>query len=397
MHILVTSIIDLEKTSYSRLHHFIDYLLRKGHKITVLSIKDNWKHKGIKQNSELVKKIKIIHISNKGSLIKQKIDAVVNIKKLIKKINLDDVDVHLSYNSMVLSYFIIKELNKKGVKTVYDLADDLPEMVATSPQIPFFLRGIAKAASRFFLYKDLSMSSIVTITAKEFESSMGIKKYNHVLLPNGVDIAKFSKTKKKEKGFVVGYLGALREWVDLRDMIRAAYELSKDSHYRKIKVLVVGGEEDLPRYKKFVKENNISIVEFTGNVPYNKVKDYINKMDIATIPFKKNRVTDGTCPLKMLEYMACEKPVIATRLNEIRNMAGDNVLYADGIEEWKKQISLLYNDPVLRERMGKKGREIAKSYDWAKICRKMEKILYENSKLKHKETKSREKDHKKSK
>jgi len=368
MHILITSIIDIEATPYSRLHHFIEHFLSKGHKVTLISIRDTWKHKGHRQNQELANKIEIRHVTRRdmGTMM-QKGLAFFNSGRLLRGLS---PDVHLAYNSLVLARIVSKKLK---IRTVYDLADDLPDMVRTSPQIPGFLRPLAGYFSRRMLKRNLEAASVVTISAKEFQKSMGISRYNHVYIPNGVDTKRFRPRKDRHKGIVVGYVGALREWVDLRPMLTAVRNL-KDY---KIKVLVVGGEEDLSQYKRFAREQGIQKqVEFTGNVPYIDVPGYVNRMDICTMPFKKNRVTDGTCPLKVLEYMACEKPVISTELNEVCSMLGDRVLYATCVREWEKQICTLYHDGILREKLGRQGREfVQKNFNWKKICTDMEKVV----------------------
>jgi glycosyltransferase involved in cell wall biosynthesis len=247
-------------------------------------------------------------------------------------------------------------------------------MIRTSPHIPMLLRPIGAGVGHLMLYRTLAISDAVTYTAKEFDTSMKIKKYNSFLLPNGVDIKRFKPGSEKHKGIIVGYVGALREWVDLRPMLLAVKRLS--SHIR-ITALVVGGEEDLQQYRDFVRDEQMEqLVEFTGNVPYKEVQKYVRKMDICTVPFKKNSVTDGTNPLKLLEYLASAKPVICSLLNEPRNMLGDRILYASNTLEWEMQIEVLSKDPRLRARMGREGRKIVESlYNWKSICERMEKIL----------------------
>ena len=380
MHVLISSIIDLEKTTYSRLHYFIEHLVNNGHNVTVVSIRDNWKHKDERQRYELMERINTIYLTNKQyGAIRQKLTAPFKLGKILPENVLKSVDVHLCYNSLILGYFIAGKLKKYNVKTVYDLADDLPEMIATSPQLPPVARQLGGIVGKLMLERNLKLASAVMITAKEFKRSMKISRFRHYVVPNGVNVKKFRPKKSQHKGFIVGYLGALREWVDLRPMLLAVKELNMD-----IKVLVVGGEEDLPKYRQFVKENQMEeFVKFTGNVPYYDVPKYVNKMDIATIPFKKTPVTDGTCPLKLVEYMAMKKPCICSRLNEIRSMVGNKVLYATSKNEWKKNILKLYKNKELRQRMGREGRKfVEKHYDWEKIGDRMEKILKTYSKNK---------------
>lgn len=373
MNILITSIIDLEKTSYSRLHRFIEHLLDKGHKITVISIKDNWKHKGKKQNQELIKKIKIYYLDETGAgATKQEILSAFKINKILALIG--EVDVHFCYNSLILGLFVIDIMKRRGVPTVYDLADDLPDMIRTSPQIPKLLRSLAGFVGKIVLNLNLKYSNHITITAKEFIKGFGLDKYQYSLIPNGADFSSFD-IEKKEGPLTIGYLGALREWVDLRPMLLGAKSVRR--YFPNLRVLVVGGESDLDAYKTFVREEGMDdFVTFTGDVSFDQVPESISKMDICTIPFKKNKVTDGTCPLKLIEYFAAKKPVISSRLNEVQNMLGSFVRFADTSEEWEREIHLLALDREGRETLAEEGHNyVKKHYAWAHLCQKLEEVL----------------------
>jgi len=81
-------------------------------------------------------------------------------------------------------------------------------------------------------------------------------------------------------------------------------------------------------------------------------------------------------PLKLFEYMACEKPVISTELPGVKAIAGDKVMYAANHREYKEKIEFLFDDKELRQEMGKSGREfVVENYDWEKIVKKLEEML----------------------
>ena len=93
------------------------------------------------------------------------------------------------------------------------------------------------------------------------------------------------------------------------------------------------------------------------------------------IPFKRNAVTENASPLKLLEYMACEKPVISTRLKGITEVAGDIVLYADSAEEMISHAKMLESSDVGKE-LGNKGRQLVlDKYDWENIATKLDEVL----------------------
>ncbi len=103
-------------------------------------------------------------------------------------------------------------------------------------------------------------------------------------------------------------------------------------------------------------------------------------MDVCLVPFKETRDCHNALPIKTFEYMACEKPVISSRLTGVVEAVGNKALYASNIEEYKDRLAQLYNDRQLRERMGVEGRGfIEDNYSWANIGARFEKLLFEVS------------------
>ena len=73
----------------------------------------------------------------------------------------------------------------------------------------------------------------------------------------------------------------------------------------------------LPISKKFVDGNGMSeYITFTGNVPYEHIPEYIAAMDIVTMPSSN---VYGS-PIKIFEYMAMQKPVIAPNVGPVQEI-----------------------------------------------------------------------------
>jgi glycosyltransferase involved in cell wall biosynthesis len=97
-------------------------------------------------------------------------------------------------------------------------------------------------------------------------------------------------------------------------------------------------------------------------------------------PDPKNPLNDVSTMNKVLEYMACAKPVVCYDLREHRYSAGDGALYAtaDDVVDLAAKIEQLLADPDLRARMGAYNRErflsqmawehnageLLKAYEW---------------------------------
>lgn len=378
MRILITSIVDLRKTAPNRLHHFIKYLSKK-HEITAVCINDWWKAKLVDTSKyyqdfmEIFNNIEIKYITEKRiSPFKQEFFS----PKLMKlKNDFNDFDVIFNYNTLISGYYVAKELK---LPMVYDLADDLPEMIANSPQIPRVLRLFGRFVGQYMLKKNVAISRKITGISRILQDSYSIPNEKFELVPNGVDTKLFRRVKSDLKAeleledyFVLGYVGVLREWVDLRPVYQAIRNLND------VKLLIVGEEGMLSENKELIRRYRVEDkVIFTGTVPYTKVPLYISVMDVCLIPFKQNAISQNAVPLKLFEYMACEKPVISTNLKGVREAVGDRVLYANTEQEYKDCIKTLMSSPEFANELGKRGREfVVENYEWSKIAEKLEEII----------------------
>jgi glycosyltransferase involved in cell wall biosynthesis len=376
MKILVSSIVDLKKSQHNRPHQFVRYLSKK-HEVTVLSINDWWKggqddlDSYSSEFSDVFKRVEYYYLTDKKvSPIMQELFFRKKVKEILK----EDFDVHLNYNTLISGYIAAKKL-----KTVYDIADDLGAMIKESPQIPRLLRPFGGALGNLMIRKNIEKAEKVTVTTDMLKRTYNIPNDKCEVIPNGVDTNLFRNygDRKEElglDGFVIGYVGVLREWIDLEPVFRALKDLDEE-----INMVVVGKEGQFKENVDLAKRYGVSDrVTFTGMVPYSQVPKYISAMDGCLIPFKANAISGSALPLKLFEYMACGKPVISSKISGIKRVAEDKVMYASNEEEYKEKIGELYKDEALRQEMGKIGREfVERDYRWEKIVKKMECLLEE--------------------
>lgn len=384
MKILITSSVDPMKSPHSRLHEFLRYLSKK-HEITVLSINDWWRLEQTDTNlynkdfRDILKEINILYLTNKKiSPILQEIFSINSPNKLDGKF-----DVHLNYASFICGYSIAK---KKCIPTVYDIADDWVEMTKNSPQIPSIFRPVGAHLLKTMVQKNITRSIRITYTTELLKNLYKIPNEKSILIPNGVDMNLFKNYPSNEyrkkinipyQDFVIGYVGALREWVGLEPVFAAVKRLSRN--YRNLKLLIVGEEGGLKKKEELARRYGISDkVIFTGTIPYEQVPRYISCMDVCLIPFKLNAVSESSLPLKLFEYMACEKTVISTKIAGVVDAVQDRVLYASAEEEYRDKIAELYKDEELRIKLGVEGRNYVKeNYEWSKLALKLENVLEE--------------------
>lgn len=231
------------------------------------------------------------------------------------------------------------------------------------------------------LKKNICISDRITLTTDHLKKTYNIPDHKSEVVSNGVDTDLFRNYGSKMKeylgfsGFILGYVGVLREWIDFEPVFSILNELDNE-----IKMVIVGKEgrfkENIELAKRCGLEDR---VKFTGMIPYSQVPKYISAMDVCLMPFsKKSAISESAVPLKLFEYMACEKPIISTRLRGIENAAQDKILYASDKEEYNEKITMLFEDNMLRREMGMGGRRFVEgNYDWERIAGTMEKVLKE--------------------
>jgi glycosyltransferase involved in cell wall biosynthesis len=84
----------------------------------------------------------------------------------------------------------------------------------------------------------------------------------------------------------------------------------------------------------------------------------IKGMDIGLMPLPDTPWTRGKCGYKLIQYMACGLPVVASPVGVNTEIVehGVNGFLAETQDEWRAAIRTLINNPELRIKMGQEGR-----------------------------------------
>jgi glycosyltransferase involved in cell wall biosynthesis len=101
------------------------------------------------------------------------------------------------------------------------------------------------------------------------------------------------------------------------------------------------------------------MVNFTGRVSDQELLDVLSTADVCVNPDKPCEMNDISTMIKIMEYMALEKPIVQFDLKEGRFSAGAASLYADNqnmVEDFANKILWLLEHPEERKRMGALGR-----------------------------------------
>ena len=211
------------------------------------------------------------------------------------------------------------------------------------------------------------------------------------LVPAGVDTDRFAPDPKggaRVRGdlnlrdeFVVGYVGTFQRWHGVQDILTACARLRSDC---KVRALMVG-----PYFTDALKlAEGLGLKDetiFTGPIPYERVPAFINACDVLCAPYDPglSSMRSGRgigAPLKVLEYMSCGKPVIATSvppIPEVVDGGRTGLLVPPGDpDSVAEALRSLKNDPARAEMMGMEARkEVVARYSWGSLAETLEDAL----------------------
>ncbi|KAA6233329.1 glycosyltransferase family 4 protein [Chlorobium phaeovibrioides] len=106
----------------------------------------------------------------------------------------------------------------------------------------------------------------------------------------------------------------------------------------------------------------------------------ISTLDIGIMPLPDGPFERGKCGYKLIQYMACGLPVVASPVGVNREIVehGVNGFLAETLEEWELALTALLADPELRKRMGKAGRKkVEQKYCIPATLPKLKQWMYE--------------------
>ena len=128
--------------------------------------------------------------------------------------------------------------------------------------------------------------------------------------------------------------------------------------------------------KSKIQSSGINNIKLFGGVPHDEIFNYISDMDICLNIFKPIDVSHRACPIKLFEYMSMKKPVISTRLRELKYIDDGFLFYADTVVEFVNVARKIIREPDLSNNCSERGYNLTiNEYTWEKIADKLTKII----------------------
>jgi glycosyltransferase involved in cell wall biosynthesis len=165
---------------------------------------------------------------------------------------------------------------------------------------------------------------------------------------------------KKRGAVIIGYVGVMGPQDGLDYLLRALQQLINVLGRSDFFCIIIGKGSALADLITQARQLGIDpYVWFTGFIPDADVIRYLSTIDIGVDPDPSNSFNDRCTMIKMMEYMALSKPIVAFDLPEHRVTAGEAAIFARPNDElnFARQLATLMDDPERREKMGQIGRK----------------------------------------
>ncbi len=227
----------------------------------------------------------------------------------------------------------------------------------------------------------------IFVVSREIKDQMvhlGVDGEKIYILPSAVDPDKFhpdtdgTPVRKKldiENKYIIGFSGSFGHWHGVEILAKAAPAIV--SNIPGAFILFIGDGLLRPEIENIIRENNLEgQTHITGMLPYESVPEYLAACDVLTTPC----VVSGedeiffNSPVKLFEYMAMQKPVIASAIGQQKEVISDRengiLIPQKDPDALAEAVHVLQKNKDLSERIALKARNDAVSkYDWRSISK----------------------------
>lgn len=392
MRILFTQETDWLKRNPAQQHHLAEMLSLRGHEVRVLDFDLLWRNNGksLYSKRQVFSDVAKIHQDARVTVIRPGFVRVPLI----------------DYISLLFSHWA--ELNRQMVQFRPDaivgwgiLNSFLAADAARQAGIPFFYYWI-DALDRLIPQKSLQRIGILVERStlrksdrvlalnddlRDYIVGLGASPAKTQVLKAGIDSRIFDPSNSSHgmvrghyglgsKDIVIFFMGWLYNFSGLKEV---ALELAKLPDHN-VKLLIVGDGDAYIELEGIRAKHGLNDrLILAGKKPYADIPSFIAAADICILPaYPWEPIMQDIVPIKMYEYLAMKKPVVATKLPGVMREFGDGngVVYVDRPEDVVGKAIDLLASGALRE-LGVKARDFAERYSWDKVTDEFETLLKE--------------------
>jgi len=167
------------------------------------------------------------------------------------------------------------------------------------------------------------------------------------------------KQLKVEDRFLICYIGTMGNAHGLQTLVAAAEELQ--TALPNAMFLLIGEGAEKEQIVELAAARGLANIRFLGQQPRERIPAYVSSADLCLVMLKKTELFKTVIPTKLLEYMACERPVIVAVDGQARKIVEEAeagvFVESENSKALAKAILDLAEKPERRRQMGASGRQ----------------------------------------
>jgi glycosyltransferase involved in cell wall biosynthesis len=388
MRLLFVQESDWLKRNPHQQHHLAEMLALRGHEIRVIDYELLWRTEGQK---ELFSRRQVLQATPK---VHQGARITVVRPGIIKIPLLDYISLVFSHRreirrqirefapqviiglGILNTFLAAREARKRSIPFIYYWLDALHKLIPAR-----ILQPLGRVVeSRALRHADMTLA--LSERLREYVVALGAGAEKTRVLGAGINTSLFHPDDKgrdirrqygiEEKDAVLFFMGWLYHFSGIKE-VTAQVAAGTD-----FKLLIVGDGDAGADLQKIQELHNASDrIILAGRKPYEQIPAFIAAADICLLPaYPTEEIMQDIVPIKVYEYMAMSKPVVATKLPGIIKEFGNDsgIVYVNGPDEVAAEAIRLVRSGHLKE-LGRKAREFVERRSWDNITDQFEAIL----------------------
>ncbi len=231
---------------------------------------------------------------------------------------------------------------------------------------------------------------VITNILKELYIKGGVPEEKILVAADGVDLSVFNSLPLKEEARnelgippgkkLISYTGHLYDWKGAHILAMSMKYLS-DNY---VSYFIGGMRGDLAKFKEFIRRNEITNAVTVGYVPPLVVPKYLVASDVLVLPNIEKGLSHFTSPLKLFEYMASRRPVVASDLPSTREVLNEEnaILVEPGNPKALAEgIQKVIEDKEFADEISEKAYRDVQQHSWDMRAQKILEFIEKNRSL----------------